>query len=203
MSDVLSLIAIIVAGAGMLIDAARAILHFTGPRTASTWDDNWAAKLDALHDKLAVIETRLPPAAASRPVQMPIAGGPGAALFCLLLLGLGSAQICCSSTQRTAVGSAVVHCTAANAPAIGGVAASMEKDCATDGKTNWKCVRGEAVEAGLAIGGCAFLRVVASYPAAAAAARSSSAAAPADDGRAEFERYRAEVAGGAVFQSDP
>lgn len=201
MSDVLALIAIIVAGAGMLIDAARAILHFTAPRTATTWDDRQAAKLDALHDKLAVIETRLPPAPATLTVKMPIAGGPGAALLCLLLLGLGSAQICCSSAQRTAVGSAVVHCTAANAGAIGGVAASMEKDCAGDGKTNWKCVRGEAVEAGLAIGGCAFLRVVATYPA--TAARSSSAAAPADDGRAEFERYRAEVAGGAVFQSDP
>jgi hypothetical protein len=84
MGDVMALIALIVAGAGLAIDAARGILHFTAPRTESTWDDRAAAALDELHNKLADIESRLPP-----PPKAPTIGP--VAVLALVLLGLGAA----------------------------------------------------------------------------------------------------------------
>lgn len=95
MGDVMALIALIIAGAGMLIDAARAILHFTAPRTATTWDDNAAAALDDLHSKLTDIEARLPPKPSS-------SSGP-VAVLALVLLGLGAPALlpACGGTTST------------------------------------------------------------------------------------------------------
>src|SRR5262245_26130333 len=59
-AEVMALIALIVAAAGALIDAARAILHFTAPRTKSTWDDNAAAALDRMHARVAALEVLVP-----------------------------------------------------------------------------------------------------------------------------------------------
>lgn len=96
-ADVIALLALVLAGAGVLIDAARAILHFTASRTASTWDDRAAASLDRLHDRIAAIETRLPPAPSA-------AAPPSTATMVLLLAMLGvlvAAQPGCGGTTST------------------------------------------------------------------------------------------------------
>lgn len=195
MGDVMALIALIVAGAGMLIDAARAILHFTAPRTTSTWDDSAAAALDQLHEKLADIAERLPP----RPPS-------SVAVLALVLLGFGAwGSLSCSAAQRTDLGNntkiALVDCTAASAATIAATASSMRSakpaGCFADGKTDWPCVRSKAINAGIAVGGCAFLEIVS-----AETAHGLMATAPPDDsGRAAFEDYRAAIAGGAKFRT--
>ncbi len=64
MGEVLALIALLVASVGAIVDAVRAVLHFTAPRTTSTLDDRAAAALDKVHDRLTAIEGKLPPPAA-------------------------------------------------------------------------------------------------------------------------------------------
>lgn len=66
MGEVLALIALIVAGVGAVVDAIRGVLHFVAPRTKTTLDDRAAASLDALHDRLVSIESRLPPVLAAK-----------------------------------------------------------------------------------------------------------------------------------------
>jgi hypothetical protein len=198
-ADVMSLVALLVAGAGMLIDAVRAILHFTAPRTKTTIDDTWAARLDAVHERITVVEQRLPPVPGKGPTITTIA----LVLLVALLAG-------CGSTGRELghdTGVALVDCTSASSAAIGGVLASMRSDVAAGGcssksdagarSTDWRCVRGKAVSAGLAIGGCAFLELVSAQsdtPARALVAAN-------DGGRAAFEDYRAAIAGGARFRT--
>jgi hypothetical protein len=72
-AEVMALLALLLAGVGSAVDAVRAILHFTAPRTSSTLDDRAAASLDALHDRLLTLE-RLVPAPA--PVGTPIVLAP-------------------------------------------------------------------------------------------------------------------------------
>jgi hypothetical protein len=69
--------------------------------------------------------------------------------------------------------------------------------CAVAGVTDWSCVEGRAIAAGLTIGGCAFLEVVTAADKAPAAA----ALAEPRPGRQAFESYRASVAGGAAFRT--
>lgn len=205
--EVMALIALIVAAAGMLVDAARLILHFTAPRTKTLLDDQWAARLDRMHERITVIETQIPRPSSSSSV------GP-AALLTLVVLGLaGVGDAACGGGGAGGAGGelghktgvALVDCTAASAAAIGSAVASMRADVSDGGcssksaegarSTDWKCVRGKAISAGLAIGGCAFLELVSSSSGTSARAL---VAAP-DDGRAAFEEYRAGVAGGARF----
>jgi hypothetical protein len=129
------------------------------------------------------------------------------AVLALVVLGLAAASAtACTPTQRTTAGHAVVDCTAASAGAIGGTLASMRGDCfkpATEtapAKTDWGCVRGKAISAGLQVGGCAFLELVTT----ATTARVASATGeppPERPGVAAFESYRASVAGGAAFRT--
>lgn len=221
MAEVMALIALIVGCAGMLIDAARAVLHFTAPRTKTLWDDNAVATLDRLRADLAEIRTRLPviPTAMHEPdttttittTRHPLGPPLGpVAMFALVLLGLGAASsLSCTAAQRSDVGSnakiAMVDCTAASAAAIGATAASMRSPkpagCYADGNTDWQCVRDKAVNAGIAIGGCAFLELVTAEASPARVASATGEPPPERPGRAAFESYRASVAGGAMFRT--
>ena len=195
-SDVRSLIALIGVGLLAVIEAARAVLHFTAPRTKTTLDDRAAARLDQVHD---LIVARLPaPAPAPSPPPSTSAGGP-AVLIVLIVIGLAGAQTACTAAQRTATPPAIVDCTAANGAAIGEVAISMRGTCALPNNVvDWGCVTSKAIVAGLQIGGCAFLEVLTpSVPDTSVAARS-----PTDEaGIAAFEDYRARHAGGATFRT--
>ena len=108
----------------------------------------------------------------------------------LLLVALTAAQVACSSAQRTATKTALVDCTVADAAALGATAGDMLK-C-----PDWACVEQKAIAAGVQVGGCAFLRVIA-----AGAAPVGAAALMDDGGHAAFESYRARVAGGATFHT--
>ena len=120
--EVMALIALIVAAAGMVIDAARLILHFTAPRTKTLLDDQWAARLDRMHDRITVIETQIPRPSSSSPV-------PPAAVLALVVLGLaGASQLACGGSGAGGelghkTGVALVDCTAASAAAIGAAVA--------------------------------------------------------------------------------
>lgn len=115
-----------------------------------------------------------------------------------LMLGLAAgSQLACTAAQRTATGPALIDCTAANGAAIGATAASMRSDCVVAGTTSWTCVETHAAAVAVAIGGCAFLEVLAAQPKTSAAAASSTP----DPGRAAFERFRSERAGGATFRT--
>lgn len=130
-----------------------------------------------------------------------------AALLALVVLGLGASQIACTPAQRTTAGHAVVDCTAASAGAIGATLTAMRAappdGCAAGAGavTDWGCVRGKAIAAGLAIGGCAFLELVSAEIGPARVASATGEPPPERPGRAAFESYRASVAGGAAFRT--
>jgi hypothetical protein len=105
LGEVMALIALILGGTGMLVDAARAILHFTAPRTATTLDDRAAARLDAAHDKIAKLEAvvagvvpppPLPVAPQAAKAVIPLA--PVLALLCVVAMSCGGSQTSRAST---------------------------------------------------------------------------------------------------------
>lgn len=203
--EVIGLIALVISAAGMMIDAVRGVLHFVAPRTKTKWDDDAAAALDRLHDRIAEVEARLPP---TPPARTPLGPVAVIALVLLGLAGAGASSLSCTAAQRTDLGNgakaAVVDCTAASAGAIAATLAAMRAPvdkggCYADRVTDWKCVRGKAINAGIAIGGCAFLEIVSSSS---AALRGLAAVGPADSGRDAFEEYRSAVAGGARFRTN-
>jgi hypothetical protein len=174
--------------AAAVLSAASIILHLVAPKTKTTVDDQLRDDIDEV---LAFIRGRAPAAAPPKPPIGPVA------VLALVVLSLAGSQLACTAAQRAATGPALIDCTAANAPAIGATAASMRKDCAPAGTTSWACVEAHAGATLAAIGGCAFLEVLAG-PAASAVAASS---APDPAGRAAFERYRTGRAGGATFRT--
>ena len=190
-----------------ILSALSIVLHAIAPRTKTTVDDRLVERIDEV---LSLLRPAAPPP--SPAVTIVNTGGP-AALLALVVLGLGAAasSSACTPAQRTTAGHAVVDCTAGNAGAIGGTLASMKADKVSGGcwtaatetapaTTDWTCVRGKAISAGLQVGGCAFLELVS----AATTARVSSATGeppPERPGVAAFESYRASVAGGAAFRT--
>lgn len=132
-----------------------------------------------------------------------------ALVLMLCLAGSGAGVTACTPAQRTSAEHAVVDCVAGDAAAIGALAADLRTappaGCALGDGTDWGCVRGKAIDAGIVIGGCAFLQLVsgpAPAPTATARVASATGAPPADrPGRAAFESYRASVAGGASFRT--
>lgn len=188
-------IALILGGIATLLAGLSVVLHAVAPRTKTTVDDKLADSVDAAHTKLDEV------LAALRKLL-----GPGAILV-LLAMG-GVILLGCTPAQRTTAGNAMVDCTAASAGAIGGTLASMRGDCftpateAVPAKTDWGCVRGKAIAAGLQVGGCAFVELVSAEFSAARVASATGEAPPVRPGRAAFESYRASVAGGATFRTD-
>lgn len=200
----------LIALAAAVLSAASIVLHVVAPRTKNTVDD---AVRDDLDEVLAWWRGRQAGVVpgATKPAEAPRNPQAGKVDRCLLAqLGVLAAIVvvasivfgglACTAAQRTATGHAVVDCTAANAAAIGSTAAAMRAEkpdgCAVAGVTDWSCVEGRAIAAGLTIGGCAFLEVV-------TADKAPAAAAPTGPrpGRAAFESYRASVTGGAAFRT--
>lgn len=91
------------------------------------------------------------------------------------------------------IATAVIDCTAAdNAAQIATVEAELQK------LTGWSERYARATAAGVVIGGCALLHIVSMSPAPVAAA---SVLPEPNEGRATFERFRSEQAGGARFKT--
>ena len=86
--------------------------------------------------------------------------------------------------------------------AIANTIAAERASCMTPGGLDWKCVERDAIAKGLTLGGCMLAEMVA---AAANAVKSSGSGLVADPapppGRAELERFRAQVAGGATYHT--
>lgn len=104
LAEVMALIALVIAGVGAAVDAVRAVLHFTAPRTASTLDDRAAAALDAFHDRLTKIEALIPNASQTIAKAAPSPAGIGiVAVLFTVGLGAGFALTpgCSGSTQAT------------------------------------------------------------------------------------------------------
>lgn len=109
-----------------------------------------------------------------------------AAAFALLFIVPLSSLTACA--QAKSAGVAIVDCTKTNYQ----LAAVELAKC-----TTWSCVYDTAIGFGATVGGCAFRAMVDSGTLLADTARS---AAPAT-GVAEFERFRAAVAGGATYRT--
>jgi hypothetical protein len=172
-----------------VLSAASIVLHIVAPRTKATWDDALCDDID-----------EQPAKATPKPPLPPVA------VLALVVLGamLLSGASACTPAQRTASPHAVVDCTGANGAAIGAAASSMasaqaDGGCVTpEGKTDWSCVEVKAILVGVAIGGCAFVKVVS------ASSPPPGAAALIDDNgpaRATLEDYRSHYAGGATFHT--
>lgn len=108
-----------------------------------------------------------------------------AAAFAMLFL-VAVNQTACADAKKAGV--AVVDCTKTNYQ----VAAVELVKC-----TTWSCVYDTAIGFGVTVGGCAFRALVDNGTLLAGSARS---AAP-QTGTAEFERFRAAIAGGAVYRT--
>lgn len=191
---VIALIALLVGGAGMIVDAVRGVLHFTAPRTATTVDDRAAAALDAIHERLSNIETKLPPAARTL--------GP-IAMLALFVLAVSGTPGCATTSSTVKSGVTTLEgCSAADATAIVTASSKIVDDLRAADRT----AAAIDVIAQLAVIHTAWSRCKGAAPptVAPAAARVASAtgAAPADrPGRAAFQSDRAAVAGGASFRT--
>lgn len=189
--------AFVLALLGAILGAASLLLHVVAPRTKNTIDDAIRDDVDKL---LAFMRGQQPQNTKPAPRDSQAGTSLVGCLIALALGGLVAVAIACTAAQRTETGHAVVDCTAASAAAIGSTAAAMRAEkpdgCAVAAVTDWSCVEGRAISAGLTIGGCAFLEVV-------TADKAPAAAAPTEPrpGRAAFESYRASVAGGAAFRT--
>jgi len=196
MGEVMALVSLVLSAALTLLEAGRAVLHFTAPRTKATWDDRWAGYMDRLHDRLASIESRLP----APPTKPPL--GPVALLAIMLgVSALAGASSGCTHEQRVAAPHALVDCTIANVAAVGATVIAMNDACGKPGGgIDWSCVGSKALVNGVQIGGCAFLEML--HPTPPSGAVAIAAPMPPDPaGLAAFEDYRARAAGGATFHT--
>lgn len=206
MAEVMALIALIVAGIHALVEGARAFLHFTAPRTASTWDDRAAATLDAVHQRLAAVEALIPTKVAvvsSGPPASTASGiiGP-IAVLALLLGGLLAVPACATvKTDAAAAKVAVVECAKQDAAPILSALAQFGAQAAlsalTGGSIDWSGIEAAALVQGKVVGGCALTRFVAEL----AKAPKTTARAliagpdPAADGQAAIARLSTRFAG--------
>jgi Na+-transporting methylmalonyl-CoA/oxaloacetate decarboxylase gamma subunit len=60
MTDVFALLTLLIVGARQIVDAIRAVLHLTAPRTKTMFDDRAAAMFDDFHDRLVALEAQVP-----------------------------------------------------------------------------------------------------------------------------------------------
>lgn len=110
-----------------------------------------------------------------------------AAFVLMLCLGTGMITACAEAKKA---GVAVVDCTKTNYQ----VAAVELAKC-----TTWSCVYDTAIGFGATVGGCAFRALIDNGTLLAGNARS--AAGSTTTGVAEFERFRATIAGGAAYRT--
>jgi hypothetical protein len=179
--------------AAAVLSAASIVLHVVAPRTKTKIDD---ALRDDIDEVLAFIRGRNATApatpAAIRNTQAGKVDGRLLAIvgFCafLAVFGISFIPLACTPNQRTAVEHALIDCTTADhAAQIEMVEAALAK------LTKWDDRYTTAAAYGAVIGGCALLHVVQNSPA--------SASFMPDEGRATFERFRGEVAGGANYKT--
>lgn len=200
LAEVMALIALIVAGVGALVDAARAVLHFTAPRTASTWDDRQAARLDAFHDRLRAVETLIPNAKpAAAPPAVVTGGIIGPIAIALLAAGslLWMAPACATvKAIPGAAKTALVECAKADAVPIlelaGRLGAQALIAAIDQGAIDWHAMEEAAAGQGKVVGGCAltkFVAALAQAPRSDTAARALAAGPdPVADGKAAIAR---------------
>lgn len=217
---ILSVIGVSLGGLGIFFSGAAKLLHAVAPLTKTTLDDRAAAKLDqvaevvyAVRDhvlglvkmasgpqqvqpdpvpapELAVVPPRNTQAGrANVPVIILLAIGAGVALPAVTSAGCGA-----GSPNAGGVVAAVIDCISADhAAEITTVETEIQK------LTNWSDRYAKAAAAGAVIGGCALLHVVTSAP---TPTRSAASVMPdEDDGRATFEMFRRDVAGGAQYRT--
>lgn len=161
LAEVMALFALVIAGVGAVVDAARAVLHFTAPRTATPLDDRAAAVLDSLHDRIVTLERIAPVVVPPAPALVPATKSsasvatPVATLLGLVLLGAVILQPACG-VPATA-GNAVVTCAKADQ---GALEAAVIRLLAAP---SWSAFESEAIAAGETIGGCAMLAAISKY----------------------------------------
>lgn len=111
LGEVMALIALIISSVGAVVDAVRAVLHFTSPRTTSTLDDRAAAALDSLHNRISALEGALiRPAAA--PAPKPALGvGVTTGIALIMALSIGAGTTACSSPAVKTAGRIAWDCT--------------------------------------------------------------------------------------------
>ncbi len=210
--EVMALVALIVAGVGALVDAGRAVLHFTAPRTTTTLDDRAAAALDRLHERLTDIEHRLPPPSPAAPAaRAPL--GPVAMLVLAALGGsmaLSSSSCAASQARAGAIVDGTVQCLKDDVPAAktAGLQLATQLIAAVISGTRlaqvWQQAEDGAVAIakaqGLAVGSCAFgdlLAEVSRWLPPPSSSRSvapgAAAADPLGGGRAALVRLKARL----------
>lgn len=211
------------AGVRALVDLLLAFFKVEAPLTKTLIDDHFRDSLQRAHDKLDKLAgmvngianaTRQPGAV---PI-FPVPGGTAAMLVVLLLGAAGGGLALSSCAATTAAGHAakpaIVNCTAQDlgtAPAlnletlvaVANTVAAERAACMTAGGLDWKCVERDAIGKGLVLGGCALAEMVAAaanalHPAGPGLVAGDPAPPP---GRAELERFRAQVAGGATYHT--
>lgn len=107
LGEVMALIALIIASVGAVVDAVRAVLHFTAPRTTSTLDDRAAAALDSLHDRISALEgAMMRPAitgssSAPAPKSPALGVGVTAGIALILALAVGAGTTACGGNQSS------------------------------------------------------------------------------------------------------
>lgn len=206
MAEVMALIALIVAGVHALVEGARAILHFTAPRTKTTLDDRGAELLDSIHQRLTAIEALLP---ARPPAQSSTTNIIGPIAVLAIVLGLGAGSLSCA-TLRAAPGAAktaAIECAKQDAVPIIQLAAQLGAQAliaAIDqGSIDWPALEAAAAVQGKVVGGCALTKFVAALsqaPRSDTAARALVAGPdPVADGKAAIARLSARF-DGAVWQ---
>lgn len=138
-----------------------------------------------------------------------------ALLAVLLLGGLAVTQLSCAKAKLTATtvattaGHELVNCTGqaiGTTPALdlatlvavaNTVSAERSKCTPPGGSLSWPCVEADLIAEGKVLGGCTFVKLIASELAPGTTARM----ATGDRGRAALEDFRARVAGGAIYHT--
>lgn len=220
---ILSVIGVSLGGLGIFMSGAAKLLHAFAPLTKTTIDDRAAAKLDqvaevvyAVRDhvlglvKMASGPQQVQPEPVPAPVQLasvpprsPQAGRALVAVLVLLALAIGvpvaafiELNTGCASlkSDSKSVGATLIDClTENNEGKIAAVETELKK------LTRWSDRYAHAAATGAVIGGCALLHVVMSSPPEPTAA--ASVLPNEGEGRATFERFRREEAGGAQYRT--
>jgi hypothetical protein len=198
-------IGVALAGIGLMFHGLSKLLSSIAPFTKTTLDDRWAVKFENLASSIDAIVSgvakvfeivsgpyaaQTPPKTSPEPPRNPQSGRVNLTMLALIALVAVSITTIetsgCATVQRGS--EAIISCVqSADATKISAVETEIKK------LTNWSDRYAHAAAYGAVIGGCALLDVAFTSP--------SAASFLPDEGRATFERFRREVAGGAQYQT--
>lgn len=206
---------------GAALGAISMFLHWLAPRTKTTIDDKFRDDVD----EVLAFARNFPgvqpsqvstPTFTAAPARDPQSGK--TRIGTMALLALVALVVACTAAQfkstATTAEHELVNCTAqqlgttpaldtATLVAVVNLVVVERAKCSPTGSLHWTCVEHDLEAEGKTLGGCAFVKLLAGSPAPPPASTPGVAARMADEdpGRSALERFRAKVAGSAMFHT--